>query len=88
MLGDSPAFSFTNLKGQIMIYVAPRKSHESFETFFNRFKRIVEKENVMDDYYKHEFYEKPSKKRNRKRAAAIKRQERLQQENMENRTPV
>jgi len=62
--------------------VVPRRPTESFETLHNRFKRLVDKEDVLSEYYKHEFYEKPSKKRNRKKAAAIKRQERAHAESL------
>ncbi len=43
---------------------------------FGRFKRQVEKAGVMEDIYRHEFYEKPSEKRVRRKAAAKKRAQR------------
>ena len=45
-----------------------------------RFKKAVEKAGTMNDYRKHEFYEKPSAIRKRERAAAKKRAQRLSQE--------
>ena len=65
--------------------VTPRSKYETFESMLNRFKRAVEKADTMNDFYKHEFYEKPSKKRARKKAAAVKRQQRLVRESMINR---
>ena len=49
---------------------------ESFERALRRFERAVEKSGVLRDYRKHEFYEKPSAKRKRQKAAAVKREQR------------
>lgn len=49
------------------------KPGESFESLFRRFKKAVERAGILADYRKHEFYEKPSIKKRRKRAAAQKR---------------
>ncbi len=65
--------------------VTPKHANENFEYTLNRFKRLVEKEGTMDDFYKHEFYEKPSKMKARKKQAAIKRQQRLVREQRINR---
>ena len=53
--------------------VKQRNPNEPFEVMMNRFKRAVDKADVLNDYYKHEFYEKPSRKRVRLKAAARKR---------------
>jgi len=50
------------------------RDNESFEVALRRFKRTCEKAGVLTDVRKHEFFEKPSQERKRKRAAAIKRQ--------------
>lgn len=53
-----------------------RHKNESFESLMRRWKKAVEKSEVLKDYYNHEFYEKPSVQRKRDRAAAVKRWER------------
>jgi small subunit ribosomal protein S21 len=49
------------------------KDHEPFESAMRRFKRVVEKSAILADVRSRQFYEKPSTKRQRERAAAIKR---------------
>lgn len=49
---------------------------ESFEAMFRRFKRAVEKADIVKEVRKREFYEKPSQVRKRKKAAAVKRTQR------------
>jgi small subunit ribosomal protein S21 len=44
-----------------------------FEKALKKFKKIVEKEGVLTEYKRREFYEKPSVKRKRKERAARKR---------------
>ena len=56
------------------------KKNESFEKVMRRFKRCVEKADVINELRKREFYEKPTAKRKRKRAAAVKRWERKRDE--------
>jgi len=70
------------------VSVKLRTEHESFEALFNRFRRGVEKAEVLTDYYRHDEYEKPSQKRKRKRAAAVKRDQRRVQESNANRRMV
>ncbi len=56
------------------------KKGESFEKMFRRFKRSVEKADIVNELRRREFYEKPTAKRKRKRAAAVKRWERKRDE--------
>lgn len=56
------------------------KKNESFERLMNRFKRAVEKDDVINELRKREFYEKPTSQRKREKAAARKRWERKQAE--------
>lgn len=56
------------------------KRGESFEKLMRRFKRAVEKDDTMNEVRKREFYEKPTTKRKREKAAARKRWERRQSE--------
>ena len=49
------------------------RENESFESAFRRFRRIVEKSGVLTELRDREFYEKPTQKRKRKHAAAVKR---------------
>lgn len=44
-----------------------------FEKAFKKFKKIVEKEGILTEVKRREFYEKPSVKRKRKQRAARKR---------------
>ncbi|MDP9139720.1 MAG: 30S ribosomal protein S21 [Pseudomonadota bacterium] len=50
------------------------RDNEPFEVAVRRFKRTCEKAGVLTDLRKHEYFEKPSQERKRKRAAAVKRQ--------------
>ncbi|SFF22295.1 SSU ribosomal protein S21P [Fontimonas thermophila] len=50
------------------------RENEPFDVALRRFKRACEKAGVLTDLRKHEYFEKPSQERKRKRAAAIKRQ--------------
>ena len=56
------------------------KRNESFEKLMRRFKRAVEKDDVMNELRKREYYEKPTTARKRAKAAAKKRWERKQAE--------
>ncbi|MBP5357019.1 MAG: 30S ribosomal protein S21 [Clostridia bacterium] len=47
--------------------------NESLESALKRFKRKCQKDNIMGDLRKKEFYEKPSVKRKKKSEAARKR---------------
>ena len=56
-----------------MATVKQKHSNESFDSLLRRFKKAVDKDDILKDFQKHEFYEKASEKRKRARAAAIKR---------------
>ena len=49
---------------------------ESFESLFKRWNKAVEKSGIIQEYRNREFYEKPSLVRKRKKAAAVKRNQR------------
>lgn len=49
------------------------RDNENFELSLRRFKRLCEKAGILADLRRHEFYEKPTWKRKRKKAAAVKR---------------
>ena len=69
--------------------VTPKNIYENIEQLLRRFKRTVENANVINDYRKKEFYEKPTTERKRKKAAAKKRyqkQEALSRNKFEPRT--
>jgi small subunit ribosomal protein S21 len=59
---------------------ATARKGESFEKLMRRFKRAVEKDDIISELRKREFYEKPTTKRKREKAAARKRWERKQSE--------
>lgn len=56
-----------------------RKHNETFESLFRRFKKGCEKENILNDIKKHEFYERPSIKRKRDKSKAKKAESKRQQ---------
>jgi small subunit ribosomal protein S21 len=59
------------------------RDNESFEFCLRRFKRLCEKAGIGAELRRHEFYEKPTEKRKRKKAAAVKRhQKKIQRERM------
>ncbi len=47
--------------------------NEPFEKALKRFKRIVEKEGILTEVKRRQFYEKPSEKKKRKERSARKR---------------
>jgi len=49
------------------------KEQESFDVALRRFKRVCEKAGVLSKLRQIEYYEKPTSKRKRKKAAAVKR---------------
>jgi len=49
------------------------KEGESIEVALRRFKRACEKAGIMSEVRRREFYEKPTAKRKRRLAAAVKR---------------
>jgi small subunit ribosomal protein S21 len=49
------------------------KENEPFEVAMRRFKRLIEKTNLLTDLRARESYEKPTTERKRKAAAACKR---------------
>ena len=49
------------------------KENEPVDIAVRRFKRACEKAGILADVRKHEFYEKPTQERKRKKAAAVKR---------------
>ncbi|MFA6408673.1 MAG: 30S ribosomal protein S21 [Gammaproteobacteria bacterium] len=49
------------------------KEQESFDVALRRFKRICEKAGVLSKLRQLEYFEKPTTKRKRKKAAAVKR---------------
>ena len=55
--------------------VERKHERENFESMLRRFKRACEKADILLEVRKREFYEKPSSKRKRKKAAAIKREQ-------------
>jgi len=56
-----------------MVTVTTKHKNERFDSLFRRFNRAVDRENVIREARQREFYEKPSIKRKRARAAARKR---------------
>jgi small subunit ribosomal protein S21 len=59
------------------------KENENFEVSLRRFKRLCEKASILADLRRHEYFEKPTWKRKRKKASAVKRyQKKLAREMM------
>lgn len=59
---------------------AVSRPNESFESLFKRWKRAVDKSNLLRDLRDREFFEKPSVTKKRRMAAAKKRWQRKQAE--------
>lgn len=57
-----------------------KHKNESFEGLMRRWKKAVEKADVLKTLRKYEFYERPGDKKKRAKAAAIKREQRRMQE--------
>ena len=53
------------------------RSGESVEQMLRRFKKMCEKEGLTKDVKKHAYYEKPSERRTREKAEAIRRRRKL-----------
>ena len=53
--------------------VSLKHANESFESLMRRFKKAVEKSDILKVLRDYEAYEKPSEERKRKKAAAVKR---------------
>lgn len=56
--------------------VTLRHERESFESLMRRFKKAVEKSDLLKDLREYEFFEKPSERKKREKAAAVKRWQR------------
>ena len=56
---------------------------ESFERALKRFKKKCEKAGILSDLRKHRHYEKPSEKRAREKAAAVRRARKMERKRME-----
>ncbi len=61
------------------------RNNESFESLIRRFKRSVERDDVLSELRKRECFEKPSVHRKRAKAAAIKRSQRARDEFLKSR---
>lgn len=61
--------------------VSLKHKNESFEQLMRRFKRAVEKADIIKEVRKRECFEKPSVHRKRAKAAAIKRAAKSQDHN-------
>ncbi|MDE1830303.1 MAG: 30S ribosomal protein S21 [Thaumarchaeota archaeon] len=60
--------------------VTLKHPNESFESLLRRFKKVVEKSEILKVLREYEAYEKPSETKKRKKAAAVKRWKRTQYE--------
>jgi len=49
------------------------RENESFESLLKRFNKRVQHDRIRAEVRRHEYYEKPSTKRKRKKAASIRR---------------
>lgn len=60
--------------------VSLKYPNESFESLVRRFKRAVDKSDILKTLRLYEAYEKPSEEKKRRKAAAVKRWERKRYE--------
>ena len=63
------------------------KENEYFDSAMRRFKRACEKAGILTELRKREFYEKPTMEHKRKKAAAVKREQKNQRKNRLGRPP-
>ena len=63
------------------------KNNESFDVGLRKFKRACERAGVIPEVRKREFYEKPTAVKNRKAAAAVKREAKNRRKNRLGRPP-
>ena len=63
------------------------KENEPFDIAIRRFRRACEKAGVLTEIRKREFYEKPTSVLKRKKAAAVKREQKNQRKNRLGRPP-
>lgn len=54
------------------------RENESLDSALKRFKRQIQRDGIIQDIKKHEYYEKPSEKKKRKMIAAKKRESQRQ----------
>lgn len=66
-----------NFNRKALVRIVP-KPGEYAEKLVRRFKRLCEKEGLVKDFKRHEYFESPSQKRRRKKMLAIKRQNKEQ----------
>jgi len=57
------------------------KEHENVNQALRRFKKKIEESGILDDLRKHEFFEKPTTERKRKKSAAKARWQKKLREN-------
>lgn len=60
-----------------MARVKRKNDYESFDKLMNRFKKLVERDNIVRTYCDKEFYEKPSATKKKAKALAIKRHQKV-----------
>lgn len=65
-----------------MAFVKARPN-ESIDSLLNRFKRKVDNDGILTTVRKKEYYEKPSVRKRKKRAAAIKRDKKIKEQMVE-----
>ena len=82
---------FDNAVSGTTVILAPRKRHPRdkrppqampFDVAMRKFKKAVEKAGILKELKKRELYEKPSIKRNRKKAEGIKRHQKARAKEM------
>lgn len=56
------------------------RREESIDKALRKFKSKIRKEGILDEMKRREFYEKPSQRRRREKAQAVKRERRRQRE--------
>ena len=66
----------------IVMAEAKARPGESFESLMRRFKRAVERCGILSELKEYEYYQKPSDKRKRQEAAAIKREMKRQEKTL------
>ena len=76
--------SLTRIANREKVKIRP---NESFDVGLRKFKRACEKAGIIPEVRKREFYEKPTSVLKRKKAAAVKREQKNQRKNRLGRPP-
>lgn len=71
-----------NFLESIMAFVTQIHTNESVDSMLRRFRKIVDKQQIITEFTSRQYYEKPSEAKRRKQQIAKRRQQKQTQQNM------